>query len=403
MTDDVKYFKLGLFFLSSIGLIVIGIVSLGVMDYFRPSLTVETYFSAQSVRGLELGAPVKLLGVTTGKVTEIATAGLIYRRDQIIEALKAGDTQRLAEEELQRSIVVRMEIVPQQGLRDLGELRRDLWQAMVDMGIRARLSQSGLAGPVFIDLEYLDPQIYPAPELPWEPHYFFVPSAPGLVSELTVAATSILNRIRKVDFTESFDKLDRSFQILSEFAEEIDVDEVRDEMVMLGEDIRHLGRRLREVLGDPRLDQALTDLADTAYETVSVLKDRTEDLGSTLEAIPQTVTRLERVTVRAEELLEDERVDQILDGMSQAAGNAGETMENAEATTAELRRLVRELNRLTMTLNEDLNVITENLRRVTEDAEVITGELRDNPSRLILGKEPPRTNPGKPDNPEKKQ
>jgi hypothetical protein len=88
--------------------------------------------------------------------------------------------------------------------------------------------------------------------------------------------------------------------------------------------------------------------------------------------------------------------------MSQAADSAGETMENTEATTAELRRLVRELNRLTMVLNEDLNVITENLRRITEDAEIITGEIKDNPSRLILGKEPPRSNPGGKSQQEKK-
>jgi len=403
MAEDVKYFKLGLFFLTSIGLMVTGIVFLGVMDYFRPSFTIETYFSAQSVRGLEIGAPVKILGVATGKVTEITTAGLVYRRDQIIEALKAGDIQQLADEEFQRSIIVRMEIVPHQGMKDIGDLRADLLQAMVELGIRARLSQSGLAGPVFIDLEYVDPEIYPAPDLPWEPSYFYVPSAPGIVSELTAAATSILNRLRKADLTETFDKLDRSFEILSEFIEEIDVTETRDEMVSLAEDVRHLSQRLQQFLNDPRLDQALADFAETTYNTLAILKDQGEDLGSTLETIPRTAIRLERVAARTEELLEDERLDQILEGMSQAAGSAGETMENTEATTAELRRLVRELNRLTMILNEDLNVITENLRRVTEDAEVITGEMRDNPSRLIFGKEPPRSNPGEQREPEKKQ
>jgi paraquat-inducible protein B len=403
MEEDVKYFKLGLFFLTSIGLMVIGIVFLGVMDYFRPSFTIETYFSAQSVRGLEIGAPVKILGVTTGKVTEISTAGLVYRKDQIIEALKAGEIQRLADEEFQRSIMVRMEIVPQQGLGDLGDLRSELLQAMVDLGIRARLSQSGLAGPVFIDLEYVDPEIYPVPDLPWEPNYFYVPSAPGIVSELTATATSILNRLRKTDLTETLDKLDRGFEIISEFIEEIDVTETRDEMVILAEDVRQLTERLHEFLNDPRLDQALADFAETTYNTLAILKDRGEDLGSTLETIPRTAIRLERVAARTEELLEDERLGQILEGMSQAAGSAGKTMENTEATTAELRRLVRELNRLTMILNDDLNVITENLRRVTEDAEVITGEMRDNLSRLILGKEPPHFNPGEPDKPEKKK
>ena len=88
MAEDVKYFKLGLFFLGSLGLVVTGIIFLGVMDYFRPSYIVETYFSSQSVTGLEIGAPVKITGVTRGKVVEIETAGLVYLRDEVVAAVE---------------------------------------------------------------------------------------------------------------------------------------------------------------------------------------------------------------------------------------------------------------------------------------------------------------------------
>jgi ABC-type transporter Mla subunit MlaD len=393
MAEDVKYFRLGLFTLVSIGLLVAGIALLGVMDYFRPTVTLETYFLSQSVRGLEVGAPVKFLGVTAGKVTEIASAGLVYHRDEILDALRTHDFAQLAGPEFRSAILVRMEIVPQEGLRDIGDLRRDLFQAMVDMGFRARLAQSGLAGPLFVDLEYLDPGVYPVPELPWKPRDFFVPSAPGALSEFTTAATSILNQLRKADFTETFEKLDQSFQALNKFAEEIDPAEIRTDLFTLAEEFRQAGFRLREFLSDPRLEQTLTDLSGFASGTAAALKNRGEDLSSTLDTIPRTAAHLEQVTARTERLLDDERIDRILEGMSQAADRAGGTMENTEATTAELRRLVRELSRLTMILNEDLSVITANLRRITEDAEVITEELRDNPSRLIFGKEPPRFDP----------
>jgi paraquat-inducible protein B len=396
MAEDVKYFKLGLFFLSSVGLLVAGIIFLGAMDYFRPTFTVETYFSIQSVTGLEIGAPVKITGVTKGKVTEIENAGLVYLRDEIVEAAKAGNLERTADNVLRRAIVVRMEIVVDERLQDLGDLRRDLYRTMVDQGLRARLSQSGLAGPVFINLEYVDPEIYPVPELPWEPRYFWVPSAPGVLSEFMNSATAILSRIRRTDFSEALEKLDRVFQVVNEFSEDIDVTELREDMITLMDDVQNAGRQLREFVNDPRFEQTLSDFSETVSGTMAALKGRSEDLGSTLEAIPRTAARLERVAARTEELVEDERIDQILEGMSQAAGSAGDTMDNAEATTAELRRLVRELSRLTMVLNEDLNVITENLRRVTEDAEVITGEIRDNPSRLFLGKEPPHFDPAKP-------
>ena len=396
MAEDVKYFKLGLFFLSSVGLLVAGIILLGAMDYFRPTFTVETYFSSQSVTGLDIGAPVKITGVTRGRVTEIDTAGLVYLRDEIVEAISAGTLERTADIELRRAIVVRMEIVPEESLLELGDLRRDLYESMVKQGLRARLSQSGLAGPVFINLEYVDPEIYPVPELPWEPENLWVPSAPGVLSEFMDSATAILTRLRKADISETLEKLDRVFQVVNEFSEEIDVTELREDMITLVDDVQNAGRQLREFVNDPRFEQTLSDFSETVSGTMAALKGRSEDLGSTLETIPRTAARLERVAARTEELVEDERIDQILEGMSQAAGSAGETMDNAEATTAELRRLVRELSRLTMVLNEDLNVITENLRRVTEDAEVITGEIRDNPSRLFLGKEPPHFDPAKP-------
>jgi hypothetical protein len=347
------------------------------------------------VHGLEVGSPVKFRGVTSGKVTEIGLAGLVYEQEEILDALNAGDMDRLTGTEFRSAILVRMEIVPEEGMRAIGELRRDLLQAMVDQGFRARLSQSGLAGPTFIDMEKLDPKVYPAPELPWEPEHFYVPSAPGPLVELTTLATSVLNRLRKADFSLTFEKLDQTFEALKEFSEGLDVAEIGEDLAVLADDARLWGIRLREFLDDPRLEKTLTNLLETASGMSAVLRDRGEALGPTLDKIPRAAANLDRIAARTQELLEDKRLGQILEGMSQAAGGAGRTIESAEATTAELRRLVRELNRLTMILNEDLSVITENLRRITEDAGVITGEMRDNPARLLFGKEPPRFNPGK--------
>jgi paraquat-inducible protein B len=288
MAEDIRYYRLGLFFMISVGLVVTGIIYLGFMDYFRSTLAVETYFSNQSVRGLEVGAPVKILGVTTGRVVDIGTAGLIYRRNEIIEALKVGDLKSLADDEFQRALVVRMEILPKKGLQDFGELKPDLIRAMVELGLRARLSQSGIAGPVFIDFEYVDPEIYPVPELPWEPENLYIPSAPGILSELTAAATSILGRVRKADLTRAFDKLDQSFRALVEFSEETSIAEFRDDMVLLAEDLQTASRRLSNLLSDPRLESALVSLAETASTSTALLKEHQGDLSSTLRAVTRT-------------------------------------------------------------------------------------------------------------------
>lgn len=401
MAEEIRYFKLGLFFLLSVGLIVAGIIFLGVMDYFRPTYTIETYFADQSVSGLDIGAPVKLSGVTQGKVTKIETAGLVYHRQRIIEALKAGNFRDLADLGLERAKIVQMEIVPEEGFRDLGDLRMEMMQALVDLGLRARLAQSGIAGPVFVNLEYMDPNLYPIQKLPWEPRHIYIPSAPSLVFELTDSVSSIMKRLVKVDFSKTADKLEQIFLALNDIQKNIDISEIRDNIATLAEDIRYSGRRVKGFIDDPRLEQALIDLADTASGAREIFKDHGKDLGLALETIPRAATSLEQVSARTEQLLQDERIDRIFEDVSSAAGSAGKTMENAEATTVELRRLIRELGRLTQAFNENLSVITENLRRVTEDARIITGEIRDNPSRLLLGKEPPRLNPGKKKEPDK--
>lgn len=394
MAEDIRHFKLGLFFLLSIGLTAAGIIFLGVMDYFQPTYTIETYFVDESLSGLDVGSPVKLSGVTQGKVTKIETAGLVYQKNEIVEALNAGNLAKLSDLSLKRAKIVQMEIVPEQGLQDLEELREDLFEALVDAGLRARLSQSGITGPMFVNLVFVDPELNPVPELPWKPRHIYVPSAPSAISKLADSLSSMVTRLAEVDFNKAAQKLEQIFMALDDIRENIDIDEIRNNIAALAEDIRYYVGRLKGLIDDPRLEQALIDMAETASGTLKILKDRGENLGMALETIPRAVVHMEEVAARTEQLLKDERVDQIFEDVSTVAGNAGKTMENAEATTVELRRLVRELNRLTLIFSEDLTVITENLRRITEDAEIITGEIRDNPSRLLFGKEPPRLNPG---------
>src|SRR5882724_11390827 len=63
-------FKLGLFVLGGIFLLVAGLLALGARRYFEPKSLFETYV-AGDVDGLAVGSPVELRGVQVGRVTRI--------------------------------------------------------------------------------------------------------------------------------------------------------------------------------------------------------------------------------------------------------------------------------------------------------------------------------------------
>jgi len=63
-----NYFRLGVFVLSAIGVLIAIILIFGGGRFFKPSFTVETYVK-QSVTGLDVGAPVRFRGVRLGQVT----------------------------------------------------------------------------------------------------------------------------------------------------------------------------------------------------------------------------------------------------------------------------------------------------------------------------------------------
>ena len=77
MTSPVNKSLIGAFVVGALALAVVGILALGSGSLFRESNRYVLYFSG-SVKGLGLGAPVQLKGVTIGKVTAIHLAGSFH-------------------------------------------------------------------------------------------------------------------------------------------------------------------------------------------------------------------------------------------------------------------------------------------------------------------------------------
>ena len=78
MTGKGTYFRVGIFVLVAMGLIVLGVIAFGVgLTANRATITAETYVDS-SVQGLEAGSKVRNLGVEVGRVKRVTFIDVVY-------------------------------------------------------------------------------------------------------------------------------------------------------------------------------------------------------------------------------------------------------------------------------------------------------------------------------------
>src|SRR5271169_6509474 len=119
MNTATNHFKLGLFTLCGLSLLIAGILAFGARGYFEPKSLFETYVEGD-VNGLAVGSPVELRGVRVGKVTRIDFSWNEYQETQpsyiIVQFQMRDDVTPLS-----------------------GGARSEMLQSAVKRGLRARL------------------------------------------------------------------------------------------------------------------------------------------------------------------------------------------------------------------------------------------------------------------------
>ncbi|MGN6110574.1 MAG: MlaD family protein [Kofleriaceae bacterium] len=156
------HFKIGLLALVAILGLILAALGLGIRAFRTPSARYHTYFD-ESVQGLEIGAPVKFRGVRIGSVSKIAIA----------------PDQRWIDVELALDEV---------------HVRR-LGLEHVHPSVRAQLSTQGITGVKYIDMEYVDPAVFPPPKLSFQPARRYIPSRPSLLRGLQTRLESTTEQL----------------------------------------------------------------------------------------------------------------------------------------------------------------------------------------------------------------
>jgi ABC-type transporter Mla subunit MlaD len=161
-----NHWKLGLFVVAGLALGLAVLAFLGVRAGRRDTFPVVTYFD-ESVQGLEVGAPVKVRGARVGNVSAITIAP--DRRHVEVWC------------DIDRDLVRRLGGDP-----ETATLRPEL---------RTQLSQIGIAGTMFVLVEFVDPQRHPPPPLDFPTPENYVPSMRSTIRGLTDQVQSALEKL----------------------------------------------------------------------------------------------------------------------------------------------------------------------------------------------------------------
>lgn len=331
MSAETKYFKLGAFVLAGVAIIVGTVVVLGAGAIMRKKVLVETYVD-ESVQGLDVGAPVKFRGVHVGQLEKIEFVAVRY-------------------DPKDPRICLTIAFWPETLHGFGGDDPIAKLNAMVDFGLRVRLTSSGLTGGLYLELDNFKREENPPPAISWAAVVPVVPSVPSTNVRLMARVENVLGHVEKMR-----------------------VDVISDKVIALLDNLDKMVKTLQPAVEDLRkfTDEATVLVRDTR-------KVITDDVGKELKA----------VMVQLRETLEKD-VSPALKSLRTSADQLPGTFTKIDGT---LDRVGGTLKRVDRILSEDggsLDEALDNLRVVTQDLRELTGQVKRYPSQALFGEAPPK-------------
>ena len=259
-----NYFRLGVFVLAAIGVLIAIILIFGSGQLFKKSFMVETYLK-QSVTGLDTGAAVRFRGVKVGQVTLIGLSGDIYEKDRPFE-------KRL------QYVVVRMQIFGD-------KLTEQQIEDFVKNNLRARVKSMGITGVNYVEFDFSDgTSDYEPLPYDWQPAEPVIPSLPNQADEIIMGLQKFVATLNHANIDQLLLNLNtlmagdgkgneglvRSVQSMNVILERIAKVTDKDELNIL----------MRELIGTiVSLRQTVTSIQGDTAATVENLKQTTENLN----------------------------------------------------------------------------------------------------------------------------
>lgn len=349
MSTQANHFRIGMFVIVAVALLFIGIVTFGGLEIIpQPTITIETYVN-ESIKGLQVGSKVRLMGVPIGTVEEMEFAGEIYELSEDMD-LAYGEW-----------IVLRMKIDVSEYSRSNPDSQLDRLNRRVERGLRFRVTSAGITGGQFIQAEYVDPEKHPPFAPPWAPEYPYVPSAGGVFAEITESIQTLTGKLEELDIQRIQDGLTN----LMEHADQAILDA---EMKVLSGEIQAILGNVKSISGGPEMKKSLANVEQITKDGAGMVAGLREDMESA-------------------------RVERIMANLDESADNINQTMKRLPGAMDQLNSSLAKLDRFMTGETTDLEATLMELRLVMVNLREITDIAKRYPASLLLGKEPTMQTP----------
>ena len=270
-----NYFRLGLFVLAAIGVLIAVILIFGSGQLFQKSFTVETYIK-QSVTGLDNGAAVRFRGVKIGQVTFIGLSGDMYEK-------------HLPFHERRQYVVVRMQIYGD-------KVNSEQIESFVKDNLRARVKSMGITGVNYIEFDFYSQASLTSPELPykWKPEYPVIPSMPNQADEIISGIQKMIEGLNQLNINgtqKKFDALLSNLNLMMAGDGKNNsglIQSVNDLNIVLG--------RIAKVTDQDELTVLMRELVGTMVALRQTITGMQGDTAVTIENLKQTSEQLNELT-----------------------------------------------------------------------------------------------------------
>lgn len=276
MSTQNNYFKIGIFILSGLSLLVIGVIVFGAGRFFQKEIIVETYF-ADSVQGLDVGSPVKYRGVKIGEVKDI---GIVYYH---------YDLDSLSQDEIYTyGLYVRVTLrLPVDILHILGgrDTQAELTTLIEEKGLRLKLDYIGVTGLAYLDLDFLEVDKNSSLDILWEPKHYYIPSVRNTIQVITESLNDIAQSMQSdfIPLLENLNEVSNDLPALTAALNETlrSLRDTFDKISAVADDVPGLAEKLDETLF--HINQVFENEAYDMQEIIDNIRDLTSDLKVTAE------------------------------------------------------------------------------------------------------------------------
>lgn len=310
----------GVFVLGAMLLIIVALLSFGGVNFFSKPQRFLVYFD-ESIHGLDLGSSVKLRGVRVGRVTDLNIRYDAATNKSVVAVVC----------EFSRNMIVDDKGQP----IDVSD--RAKLQTMVDHGLRAQLGVVGLAtGLLFVELDFYDPEQYPAgPPEPGARH-LVIPSVPSTISEYQASLTEILSDLKRVDFAGLSRNINATLNTANQKLQGIDT-------VRLSEHWVKTADAIGAMVSDPEIKKAILNLNAAGDDLRALIARLTTQVQPTSDKLAQTLDEAQKALAAFNAAAT--AAQRFIAAQNGVGEEAAQTMEQLRQAAAAVQRLADFLER----------------------------------------------------------